>query len=189
MYIMFDTVNTPFCYGRELIVCSLQEISKTKASSLCDLKCRYSIFTLWGRVAHTVKMRCMMWLSNKQVFNNSMCFVWSQLWERSPLYDYDIRPVSMPAMSNQTTPDNLMSQTCLQKDMSCKRTAFSIKTSVFSSKFNIFTLLMLKILNYMQNYRSLVILAFVSEQKKNPKIISVCEFLLFWLICNMFIRL
>ncbi len=51
MYIMFDIVDTPFSYGRGLIVCSsLQEFSMTKESTpVCDLKCRYYVFTLWGR--------------------------------------------------------------------------------------------------------------------------------------------
>ncbi len=35
MYIMFETVDTPFSYGRELIVCSsLQDFPKTKEGTL-----------------------------------------------------------------------------------------------------------------------------------------------------------
>ncbi len=53
MYVhMFDIVDTPFSYGRGLIICSslwtgiFQD--KRKYSAI-DLKCRYYIFTLWGR--------------------------------------------------------------------------------------------------------------------------------------------
>ena len=52
MYIiMFDTVDIPFSYGRGLIIRSAKsEIFKDKRKyCLCDLKCRYCVFTLWGR--------------------------------------------------------------------------------------------------------------------------------------------
>ncbi len=55
---MFDDVDTPFSYGRGFIVClSLQELCKTKESTLhmisYDLKCRYCVFTLCGRIVLT----------------------------------------------------------------------------------------------------------------------------------------
>ncbi len=50
---MFGIIDTSFSYVRGLIVCSsLQEFSKTKRkNSACDPKCRYCVFTLWGRIS------------------------------------------------------------------------------------------------------------------------------------------
>ncbi len=59
-FYMFDIVDTPFSYGRELIVCSSLQVffhSKRKYSA-CDLKCRYCVFTLWGRCALAQLIMC-----------------------------------------------------------------------------------------------------------------------------------
>ncbi len=47
---MFDLVDTPFHYerGDRLLITSGNFQDKSKHSK-CDLKCRYCIFTLWGR--------------------------------------------------------------------------------------------------------------------------------------------
>ena len=46
---MFDIVVTPFGYGRGFIVLITSVILQdNRKYSACDLKCRYSVFTLWG---------------------------------------------------------------------------------------------------------------------------------------------
>ncbi len=53
-YICLIQQIPPVVYGSELIVCSsLQEFSTESTLHVnCDLKCRYCVFTLWGRSAH-----------------------------------------------------------------------------------------------------------------------------------------
>ncbi len=51
---MFDIINTPFIYGRGLIMLITLGIFQGKRKySACDLKCRYCVFTLWGRKVHS----------------------------------------------------------------------------------------------------------------------------------------
>ena len=44
---MFNIVDTPLSYGRGLIV--FRNFQDKGKYSACDLKCRYCVFTLWGK--------------------------------------------------------------------------------------------------------------------------------------------
>ncbi len=69
----FCIVDTPFGYGRGLIVCSsFQEISQDKGKySACDRKCRYCVFTLWGRTV-------VVWLwSSSALDHTSVEWIWA----------------------------------------------------------------------------------------------------------------
>ena len=106
MYIMFDTVNTPFTRERRLIVCkSLQEFSKTKESTLrmililsidtefllCGAELLKCILELrWNHLMHCHRIRCYMkqvfcFFFYKRIYNNVISFTHTHITKRDPV--------------------------------------------------------------------------------------------------------
>ncbi len=77
MYILFDIIYTPFSYGRGLIVClSLQKFSQDKRKcSECDLKCRYCVFTLWGRAGVKDDSLCIILANRTTIYKFVHCWL------------------------------------------------------------------------------------------------------------------